>query len=196
MVESIDNRQLTIDKGQWAKANSRDDVTNFEDMEATQNISVQKIWSILEEVCDPEVPVLSVIDVKITNVNEEEGIEVVITPTYSGCPAMDVISMNIRMVLLQHGYQNVHITTVLSPAWTTDWMTEAGKQKLKAYGIAPPNPKQQVCNTQLFAEDEAVQCPHCNSYNTRRISEFGSTACKSLFQCNDCQEPFDYFKCH
>jgi ring-1,2-phenylacetyl-CoA epoxidase subunit PaaD len=180
----------------------RDDVTNFEDMQATQNISISNIWSILEEVCDPEVPVLSVIDlgiirdVKITKANDEERIEVVITPTYSGCPAMDVIRMNIRMELLQHGYQNVQITTVLSPAWTTDWMTEAGKQKLKAFGIAPPNPKQQVCNTQLFAEDEAVQCPHCNSFNTRRISEFGSTACKSLFQCNDCQEPFDYFKCH
>jgi ring-1,2-phenylacetyl-CoA epoxidase subunit PaaD len=171
-------------------------------MHTTENISVQKIWSILEEVCDPEVPVLSVIDlgiireVKIKKVNEEEGIEVVITPTYSGCPAMDVIRMNIRMVLLQHGFKNVEITTILSPAWTTDWMTDAGKQKLKVYGIAPPNPKQQVCNTQLFAEDEAVQCPHCHSYNTRRISEFGSTACKSLFQCNNCQEPFDYFKCH
>lgn len=171
-------------------------------MHTSENISVKNIWSILEEVCDPEVPVLSVIDlgiirdVKVIRANEEAGIEVVITPTYSGCPAMDVIRMNIRMVLLQHGYKNVQITTVLSPAWTTDWMTEAGKQKLKAYGIAPPNPKQQVCNTQLFAEDEVVQCPHCNSYNTRRISEFGSTACKALFQCNDCQEPFDYFKCY
>ena len=175
---------------------------NFEGMGTIENISVQKIWSILEEVCDPEVPVLSVNDlgiirdVKWRRINDEEGIEVVVTPTYSGCPAMDVIRMNIRMVLLEHGYKNVQITTVLSPAWTTDWMTEAGKQKLKAFGIAPPNPKQQVCNTHLFAEDEAVPCPHCNSYNTRRISEFGSTACKSLFQCNDCQEPFDYFKCY
>lgn len=167
------------------------------------NISTQKIWSLLEEVTDPEVPVLSVIDLGVirdvklnTTPGGEEGIEVVITPTYSGCPAMDVIRMNIRMVLLQHGYKNVQITTVLSPAWTTDWMTEAGKQKLKDYGIAPPNPKQQVCNTQLFAEDEAVQCPHCGSYNTRRISEFGSTACKAQYQCNACHEPFDYFKCH
>ncbi|OQP63063.1 phenylacetate-CoA oxygenase subunit PaaJ [Niastella vici] len=171
-------------------------------MHTTDNISVKNIWSILSAVCDPEVPVLSVIDlgiirdVKIIPANGEEGIEVVITPTYSGCPAMDVIRMNIRMELLQHGYKNVQITTVLSPAWTTDWMTDSGKQKLKDFGIAPPNPKQQVCNTQLFAEDEAVQCPHCQSYNTRRISEFGSTACKALFQCNDCQEPFDYFKCH
>ncbi|OQP45684.1 1,2-phenylacetyl-CoA epoxidase subunit PaaD [Niastella populi] len=171
-------------------------------MHSTDNISTQNIWSILETVCDPEVPVLSVIDlgiirdVKITRANDEDQIEVVITPTYSGCPAMDVIRMSIRMVLLEHGYKNIKISTILSPAWTTDWMTQAGKEKLKAYGIAPPNPKQQVCNTQLFAEDEAVQCPHCNSYNTRRISEFGSTACKSLFQCNDCLEPFDYFKCY
>ena len=171
-------------------------------MHTTENIAVKNIWVILDEVCDPEVPVLSVNDlgiirdVKMIAANGEERIEVVITPTYSGCPAMDVIRMNIRMVLLQHGYKNVQITTVLSPAWTTDWMTESGKQKLKEFGIAPPNPKQQVCNTQLFAEDEAVQCPHCHSYNTRRISEFGSTACKSLHQCNDCQEPFDYFKCY
>lgn len=171
-------------------------------MDTTKNISVQNIWSILSTVSDPEVPVLSVIDlgiirdIKIVTANGEDGIEVVITPTYSGCPAMDVIRMNIRMVLLEHGYKNVQITTVLSPAWTTDWMTENGKQKLKAFGIAPPNPKQQVCNTHLFAEDEAVQCPLCNSYNTRRISEFGSTACKALYQCNDCHEPFDYFKCY
>jgi ring-1,2-phenylacetyl-CoA epoxidase subunit PaaD len=126
-------------------------------MDTVDNISVQKIWSILEEVTDPEVPVLSVIDlgiirdVKTTKAGDEEQIEVVITPTYSGCPAMDVIRMSIRMVLLQHGYKKVQITTVLSPAWTTDWMTEAGKQKLKAFGIAPPNPKQQVCNTALTA---------------------------------------------
>lgn len=153
---------------------------------------------------DPEVPVLSVVDLGVVRGVEldtdaatgNEVVKITITPTYSGCPAMDVIRMNIRMALLEHGYQHIQIETVLSPAWTTDWMTEAGKQKLQQYGIAPPNPRQQVCNTQLFAEEEAVQCPHCHSYNTRRISEFGSTACKSLYQCNACQEPFDYFKCH
>src|ERR1044071_10153483 len=165
-------------------------VTN---MSTVTDISTQKIWSILAEVNDPEVPVLSVIDLGIIRdvKLDAQQFEVVISPTYSGCPAMDVIRMNIRMALLQHGYENVMITTVLSPAWTTDWMSESGKQKLKEYGIAPPNPKQQVCHQELFAE-EAIQCPHCNSYNTRRISEFGSTACKSLYQCNECQEPFDY----
>lgn len=167
-------------------------------MTTTGSITTEKIWSILSAVTDPEIPVLSITDlgiVRAVNVNEDT-VEVVITPTYTGCPAMDVIAMNIRMELLAAGYNNISVATVLSPAWTTDWMSEAGKEKLKAYGIAPPNPVQQVCNTSFFVPAEAVQCPHCQSWNTRRISEFGSTACKSLYQCNDCQEPFDYFKCH
>lgn len=148
---------------------------------------------------DPEVPVLSIIDLGIVRdvkVSGEDHIEIIITPTYSGCPAMDAIRMNIRLQMLQQGWVDHTITTILSPAWTTDWMSEAGKQKLQAYGIAPPNPKQQVCHTRLFEEDEAVQCPHCRSFNTVSISRFGSTACKALYRCNDCQEPFDYFKCH
>jgi ring-1,2-phenylacetyl-CoA epoxidase subunit PaaD len=147
---------------------------------------------------DPEVPVLSVIDLGIIRgVNLENGaVEVIITPTYSGCPAMDVISMQIRMQLLTHGYSNVTIKNVLSPAWTTEWMTMAGKEKLKAFGIAPPNASQQVCTPAYFHREELVQCPHCNSYHTVMLSEFGSTACKALYKCNDCLEPFDYFKCH
>ena len=163
-----------------------------------KNILADDIWKIVKDIPDPEVPVLTVTDLGIIRdirVNEEE-VEVVITPTYSGCPAMDMIAMNIRLALLENGIKKIKITTVLSPAWTTDWMTEAGKEKLKQYGIAPPNPKQQVCNDQLFAPNEAVQCPHCTSYHTHRISEFGSTACKALYQCDDCKEPFDYFKCH
>ena len=162
------------------------------------NTEEQKIWKLLEEVCDPEVPVLSVIDLGIirdVKIKDDE-IEVVITPTYSGCPAMDMISMNIKFAMIENGYKNVKVVSVLSPAWTTDWMSQAGKEKLKAYGIAPPNPKQVVCDTNLFAEEEAIQCPLCNSYHTKRISEFGSTACKALYQCQDCKEPFDYFKCH
>lgn len=156
------------------------------------------IWTLLQQVTDPEVPVLSILDLGIVRDVQMEGEEatVTITPTYSGCPAMDVISMNIRMLLLEQGVKKITIKQVLSPAWTTDWMSEAGKEKLRAYGIAPPQPLQQVCNTKLFAEEEAIPCPQCGSYHTRRISEFGSTACKSLYQCNSCQEPFDYFKCH
>jgi len=167
-------------------------------MVAGNDILLKNIRSILADITDPEIPVLTINDLGIVRdviVNDEQ-IEVIITPTYSGCPAMDMIIMNIKFALIGHGYDNVKITPVLSPAWTTDWMSEEGKRKLKEYGIAPPNPKQQVCNDQLFAADEAVQCPHCNSYHTYRISEFGSTACKALYQCHDCKEPFDYFKCH
>ena len=169
----------------------------------TASTTDQKIWSILSTVVDPEVPVLTILDlgivrdVKFSNTPlGDGGIEIIITPTYTGCPAMDMIAMNIRLALAEQGYKQVKVTSVLSPAWTTDWMTEAGKEKLKQYGIAPPNPKQQVCNDKLFAADEAVQCPHCNSWHTHRVSEFGSTACKALYQCDDCKEPFDYFKCH
>ncbi len=158
----------------------------------------KKIWQILETVVDPEVPVLTITDLGIVREVKIIGdeVEVIITPTYSGCPAMDMIAMNIKMELLANGYRNIKVTSVLSPAWTTDWMSESGKQKLKEYGIAPPNPRQQVCNNELFAPAEVVQCPHCNSHHTHCISEFGSTACKALYQCDDCKEPFDYFKCH
>jgi len=167
-------------------------------MVVNADISIKKIWKLLEEVTDPEVPVLSVIDLGIVRdvKFKNEDVEIVITPTYSGCPAMDVISMSIKMELLANGFKNVKVTSVLSPAWTSDWMSDSGKEKLKAYGIAPPNPTQQVCDNKLFAAAEAVQCPHCSSYHTHRISEFGSTACKALYQCDDCKEPFDYFKCH
>lgn len=160
-------------------------------------VSEQDIWRLLEEVKDPEVPVLSVVDLGIVRKVSTEGdhIDITITPTYSGCPAMDVISMDIRLKLLEKGFRNISVQQSLSPAWTTDWMSEAGKQKLKAFGIAPPNPKQQFCNTEMFAE-EAVQCPHCGSFHTRLVSQFGSTACKALYQCSDCKEAFDYFKCH
>ena len=155
------------------------------------------IWNILQEVKDPEVPVLSILDLGIVRDIHLDGETVVITitPTYSGCPAMDMISMDIRLKLLEKGYRHIRIEQQLSPAWTTDWMSEAGKEKLKVYGIAPPNPKQQFCSTEMFQE-EAVQCPRCQSYHTERISQFGSTACKALYRCLDCQEPFDYFKCH
>jgi ring-1,2-phenylacetyl-CoA epoxidase subunit PaaD len=163
----------------------------------TATINKKTLYTYLEEIKDPEVPVLSIIDLGIVRditMNGDE-LEVIITPTYTGCPAMDMIAATIKIELATLGFKKVKVTTVLSPAWTTDWMTEEGKRKLKAYGIAPPNPRQQVCNNNLFAE-ETIQCPHCNSFHTHRISEFGSTACKSLYQCDDCKEPFDYFKCH
>ncbi|HWK06299.1 MAG TPA: 1,2-phenylacetyl-CoA epoxidase subunit PaaD [Puia sp.] len=161
-------------------------------------VDYEKIWSLLEEVNDPEVPVLSILDLGIVrDVKVEEGkVVVVITPTYSGCPAMDVIRMQIKMTLLQQGYESVDIRSILSPAWTTDWMSEKGKDKLRAFGIAAPTPVQQVCHPGLFSREEGIPCPRCQSHHTSLISQFGSTACKALYRCEDCKEPFDYFKCH
>ena len=167
-------------------------------MTRTHAIDKQQILQYLQQVKDPEVPVLSVVDLGIVRdvrLNGDE-LEVIITPTYTGCPAMDMIGTNIRIMLASLGFEKVKISQQLSPAWTTDWMSEEGKHKLKEYGIAPPNPRQQVCQDRPFVMDEAIQCPHCNSWHTHRISEFGSTACKALYQCDDCKEPFDYFKCH
>lgn len=160
-----------------------------------KDTSIEKIWQVLEEVPDPEIPVLSIVDLGIVRdvQVDENNVEVFITPTYSGCPAMDMIAMNIRMELLQKGFLNVKITQQLSPAWTTDWLTEKGSERLKEYGIAPPVGK---VLDQQFLEDLKVECPQCHSKNTLLLSEFGSTACKALFQCQDCREPFDYFKCH
>ena len=157
----------------------------------------EQIWSLLQQVNDPEVPVLSIIDLGIVrNVQvQDRQIRITITPTYSGCPAMDVISMDIRLKLMEKGYRDVSIQQQLSPAWTTDWMSDDGKAKLKAFGIAPPNPKQQFCTSDMFRE-EAIECPRCHSYHTEIISQFSSTACKAMYRCLDCKEAFDYFKCH
>jgi ring-1,2-phenylacetyl-CoA epoxidase subunit PaaD len=154
-----------------------------------------KVWSVLSLVNDPEIPVLSVMDLGIIRdvIITNNIITVWISPTYSGCPAMDVISIQIKLALAAAGFTNIEVKQVLSPAWTTDWMTEAGKEKLKAYGIAPPVRK---TFDKMYLEELIVACPQCNATNTSVISEFGSTACKALFKCEDCLEPFDYFKCH
>lgn len=161
----------------------------------TQNITSDEIWKLMDTVYDPEIPVLSVVDLGIIRdiKIQDNHIQVNITPTYSGCPAMDVIAMNIRMALIQEGFNDIEIVHQLSPAWTTDWMSEIGKQKLKSYGIAPPVGK---VFDRDFLENLEVGCPLCHSKNTKLVSQFGSTSCKALYQCNDCKEPFDYFKCH
>lgn len=161
-------------------------------------MSSEKIYEILGTVSDPEIPVLTILDLGIVRevkLDEVSGtVEVVITPTYSGCPAMDFIEVNIRAALEEAGIAQAKITTVLSPAWTTDWLTESGKAKLKEYGIAPPVGSADKLS--LSGEKIAVECPRCGSTDTRLVSQFGSTACKSLYQCRECLEPFDYFKCH
>lgn len=164
----------------------------------TALIDKKTLYEYLEEIKDPEIPVLSIIDMGIVRDIRmlDDELEVLITPTYSGCPAMDLIATTIRIEMTTLGFRKVKVTQVLSPAWTTDWMTEEGKRKLKEYGIAPPHPRQAVCEPVAFATAEAIQCPRCNSWHTQRISEFGSTACKALYRCEDCMEPFDYFKCH
>lgn len=146
------------------------------------------ILNILETVNDPEIPVISLIDLGIVRDVKMDGdlVEVIITPTYTGCPAMLEMEKDIRTALAKEGIESFKVTTVLSPAWTTDWMSEEGKRKLEEYGIAPPNP----------TSPDEIACPQCKSKNTIVMSQFGSTACKALYKCEDCLEPFDYFKCH
>lgn len=165
-----------------------------------EGVTTERIYEWLASVTDPEVPVLTILDlgivrdVKVYELNGHVTVTVTITPTYSGCPAMDVIGMNIRMALLSHGIKNINIEMQLSPAWTTDWMTEAGKTKLKEYGIAPPN-RRAFQSLGLFEEDE-IECPRCGSRHTEMVSQFGPTSCKALYKCLSCLEPFEHFKCH
>jgi len=154
-----------------------------------------ELFSILKSVPDPEIPVLSIIDLGVVRSAHLKGKDVFveITPTYSGCPAMDVIGDDIKTELKKHGYiPNVKL--ILSPAWTTDWMTDEGKQALKDYGIAPPMDATSDKEA-LLGNKRVIQCPQCESKNTRLVSQFGSTACKAMFKCEDCEETFDYFKC-
>ena len=142
----------------------------------------EALRAVLETVMDPEIPVVSVMDLGI--VRDVQPDRVTITPTYSGCPATDVIERTIREALDSNGYRNVAIETVLTPPWSTDWISEAGKEKLRAYGIAPPELA------------KSATCPQCGSINTEEVSRFGSTPCKAQWRCKDCLEPFDRFKCH
>jgi ring-1,2-phenylacetyl-CoA epoxidase subunit PaaD len=154
-------------------------------------ITTQQVWQWLAQVPDPEVPVLNVLDLGVVRQVQvtDNHITIAITPTYTGCPAMDMISMNIKLALLQQGAQTVTVTQQLLPVWTTDWITPEGKQKLQDYGIAPPQGN-------ADNEDTDIICPQCKTTNTQLVSQFGSTACKALYKCNNCLEPFDYFKCH
>ncbi len=166
----------------------------------SEGITKDRVYEWLSQVADPEVPVLTVLDMGVirdVQLNETTtGTEatITITPTYSGCPAMDMISMNIRMSLLSRGIAKVHFIEQLSPAWTTDWMSEEGKRKLKEYGIAPPQRK--ASRSVGMFEEEKVPCPRCNSEDTELVSQFGPTSCKSLYRCLSCKEPFEHFKCH
>ncbi len=155
----------------------------------------ERALAAVAEVCDPEIPVLTIADLGVMRgVEVVDGrVEVTITPTYSGCPAMNMIALEIELALARAGIAGATIRTVLHPAWTTDWMSEDGRRKLRDYGIAPPSPGSG--RRALFGQD-VVACPRCGSERTERLAEFGSTSCKALWRCTSCREPFDYFKCH
>ncbi len=149
-------------------------------------VTKDQIWDWLDAVPDPEIPVISVVDLGVVrDVSvSEEGVEVTITPTYTGCPAMSVIAFDIEMALAQKGVENIMLKTQIAPAWTTDWLSKKGRARLEDYGIAPP---------QVAGGPE--RCPQCKSTNVERISQFGSTPCKAQWRCQSCLEPCDYFKC-
>lgn len=170
-------------------------------MTTAHAVDTRQVWAWLGAVPDPEIPVISIVDLGIVRAvrMEDDACVVTITPTYSGCPAMAVIADAVREALQAHGVP-ARIETRLAPAWTTDWMSEAGKAALKGYGIAPPV-QQAIDISGLHAgirrrAAPVVACPHCGSAHTQLTSEFGSTPCKALYRCLDCREPFDYFKCH
>jgi ring-1,2-phenylacetyl-CoA epoxidase subunit PaaD len=154
----------------------------------------QRAWNAAATVVDPEIPVLTIADLGVLrDVKVSDGhVEVAITPTYSGCPAMNMIALEIELALERAGIERPKINTVLAPAWTTEWMSEDGRRKLREYGIAPPASHSRRA---LFGE-QRVACPRCGSGDTEVLSEFGSTSCKALWRCRSCREPFDYFKCH
>ena len=156
----------------------------------------RRAWNAAASVVDPEIPVLTVADLGVlreVTLRDDGSVEVAITPTYSGCPAMSTIAFDIAVALERAGFADATVRTVLSPAWTTDWMSEEGRRKLREYGIAPPSP---ASSRRALFGIQQVQCPQCGSAETELLSEFGSTSCKALWRCRSCREPFDYFKCH
>jgi len=155
----------------------------------------ERAWAAAASVVDPEIPALTIADLGVlreVNVTAD-GVEVTITPTYTGCPAMRMIELDIQLSLERAGIGPVRVKTVLSPAWTTDWLTEEARAKLAACGIAPPP---HTASRRALFNEEKIACPHCRSADTERLAEFGSTACKSLYRCRACKEPFELFKCH
>jgi ring-1,2-phenylacetyl-CoA epoxidase subunit PaaD len=162
-------------------------------------VSADQVYAWLQEVPDPEIPVLSVVDLGVVrDVSWDDGAcVVVITPTYSGCPAMREITQDIQQTLARHGVAEVRVETRLAPAWTTDWMSEKGREALKGYGIAAPAERSvDISGISRRAAGPAIACPRCESRDTRLVSNFGSTSCKALYRCVSCREPFDYFKTH
>jgi ring-1,2-phenylacetyl-CoA epoxidase subunit PaaD len=160
------------------------------------SINKENIWKLLESIPDPEIPVISITELGVVRdiIIVDDLVEVVLSPTYSGCPAMKQMEQDVKTKLNEHGIENLKIILQYSPAWTTDWISDEAKEKLRQYGIAPPD-KRSASKAELMGISKIVKCPRCKSDNTRMISQFGSTACKALYKCESCLEPFDYFKC-
>ena len=158
--------------------------------------SEKEIFDLLSQIPDPEIPVINIRELGVLRSVKNENGKVIVemTPTYSGCPALDAIEDEIISKLHEHGIENAQVKKTLSPAWTTDWLTDEAKEKLRRFGIAPPEKSSADFNV-LLGKKKSIACPHCGSENTEMISMFGSTACKALYRCNNCTEPFDYFKC-
>ena len=159
--------------------------------------TTEDIFNLLSEIPDPEIPVISIIELGVirnVEISNDTTVSLKITPTYSGCPAMKQIEDDVRKKLSENGFITIEIKTIFSPAWTTDWITPEAKEKLRKYGIAPPENSTED-KSWLTGKEKKIACPRCKSINTKLISQFGSTACKALYQCQDCLEPFDYFKC-
>jgi ring-1,2-phenylacetyl-CoA epoxidase subunit PaaD len=157
----------------------------------------EDIFTLLSEIPDPEIPVISIIELGVirnVEIINNTTISLKITPTYSGCPAMKQIEDDVKKKLSENGFTTIDIKTIFSPPWTTDWITPEAKEKLRKYGIAPPENSTED-KSWLTGKEKKIACPRCKSLNTKLISQFGSTACKALYQCKDCLEPFDYFKC-
>jgi ring-1,2-phenylacetyl-CoA epoxidase subunit PaaD len=164
--------------------------------------TIEQVWDWLREIADPEIPVISIVDLGIVRDVRQNGegrdeLVVTITPTYSGCPATSVIALAIENALRANGVENPRLERRLSPPWTTDWISAAGRQQLREFGIAPPPETAEIPSplSRLGRKPASVNCPRCGSANTNRVSEFGSTPCKAQYRCHDCLEPFDYFKC-
>lgn len=155
-------------------------------MQAPEQITEDQVWAWLEEVPDPEIPVISVVDLGVIRGVDlgVDGVTITVTPTYSGCPAMAIIALDIETALAAKGIEQLNIETKIAPAWTTDWLSDKGRARLESYGIAPPQ-----------AAGGPEKCPHCSSKSVEKVSQFGSTPCKAQWRCQSCLEPFDYFKC-
>ncbi len=168
-------------------------------MNNKEETPLNSIWNLLTQIPDPEVPAINIVELGVVRdiILHKDSLEITITPTYTGCPAMKMMEEDILALLTEKGYQNIKIKTIFSPAWTTDWMTEETKAKLITYGIAPPD---KTDNENLFPflkeKKKVLSCPFCNSVDTVLKSQFGSTACKALYYCNECRQPFEHFKCH